>query len=161
MAKFSAGQKVVFQFGGGEPTIYPKFLEWVKGLTALGHEVVITSNGSRHSSFWEEMIRYANVNISVHFESADLDRLYENFETMIKVRMSERTAGGLEIKLMCPPGVVEKGQAFRDRILGIPKFESYAAWSLVPIRYPIINRKLAAMMMDYNQRELEILQQQV
>ncbi len=41
------GMKSVILIGGGEPTIYPRFVEMVQYLKELGQQVAIVSNGSR------------------------------------------------------------------------------------------------------------------
>ncbi len=158
--KFGLKKKFMFQIGGGEPTIYPDFLSWVKFLKLGGHDVVLTSNGSRNHTFWREMIQYANVNLSVHFEFANLDNFHRNVSAIIDEKKQNPLLGGLEVKIMCPPGKVEIAKSFFDRLMSIPSFKDLASASLVPVRYPSREIQLASKVQDYSVEELKWLQDQ-
>lgn len=47
--------KVHVAFSGGEPTVFPKFIDLVKYLNAKGWSVGITTNGSRSVAYFEEL----------------------------------------------------------------------------------------------------------
>lgn len=47
------GLKSVILIGGGEPTLYPRFAEFVRSLKELGLQVAIVSNGSRGDALTE------------------------------------------------------------------------------------------------------------
>jgi len=47
------GKSVYFQFTGGEPTLYPGFLELISNLKSQACEIAVISNGSRRLAWWE------------------------------------------------------------------------------------------------------------
>lgn len=150
---------ILFQFGGGEPTIYPKFLELIQYLNSRGHRCVVTSNGSRNEEYYSGLIDVSGVNISVHFESANPQRLIRNIQAMIdRRRKNPFKAGGLEIKIMTPPGALEKAKEFHRMLFEIPDFEKWATWSFVPIRHAVVDKKLAARVVEYSSDELNSIQ---
>lgn len=134
VARVSGGEPMFFMFGGGEPTLYPKFDQLMDEMGKEGHQMTVTTNGSRNAKYFAKLIEYCNINVSVHFESADWDRLLHNFEAMIEKRKQGGRVGGLEIKLMVPPGFMEKAKAFKEEMFKIPEFEKYVTWSYVPLR---------------------------
>jgi pyruvate-formate lyase-activating enzyme len=64
----------VFEFTGGEITLYPDFIEMVKFLKENGCTVAIISNGSRSLQFWEKARPYLDqICLSYHPEGAKAD----------------------------------------------------------------------------------------
>lgn len=155
---FSRGRPVFFQFSGGEPTLVPGFLEFVADLKKQGHQVVVTTNGSRTAEYLTQLIDHANINISIHFEFADLEKTVRKIEALVKRRQENRLAGGLEIKIMTPPTFVDNAKVFRDRLLNIPDFEKWANWSFAPIRSNSVDRAESAQLRTYEADELKTIQ---
>lgn len=62
----SATKPLWIQLTGGEPTLYPKFLELVKYMKSKGAMVRVITNGSRTLRWWKE-IREANVLDMIYF----------------------------------------------------------------------------------------------
>ena len=65
--------------GGGEPTLWPHFTEFCKGIKSK-HDVRLktTTNGSRTMRWWKEHSQYLDkVTLSVHHEFADIDHVIE------------------------------------------------------------------------------------
>lgn len=156
--KLPADKKVLFQFGGGEPTLYPKYLDFLRFLKEKGHSIVTTTNGSRHHSFFSDLIKLTSINISVHFEFIDLKKLKKNIESILQAISAGETKETLEIKLMSPPGTVARSKNFLDELKEIPGFKDEVSWSYVPIRHGLIDKVLAAKVVDYSHEELNIIQ---
>ncbi|MCM2277023.1 MAG: radical SAM protein [Oligoflexia bacterium] len=133
-ARMGRSRTVHFLFGGGEPTMHPSFLDWVALIHSKGGWSVVTTNGSRNERYLVELIRHASLNVSVHFEFAIGERWLDRIRALVGEKNANPATGGLEVKVMVPPGSVARGIAFRDELLRIPGFEEVACWSLVPVR---------------------------
>lgn len=166
---WSEGEEIRWNFGGGEPTMHPKFLEIIKYLKSKNQWILVTTNGSRSTKFWSEAVKYVNsINMSAHFESMDLykgneDRFIENCKIIIDHHDSVDDDFWLEIKLMTPPGFLDKAQEMRDRIISIPNWSTPGAngrpkgsISLVPIRD--IND--SSSLVNYSENEIEFFRKQ-
>ena len=132
--KISGGSPIFFMFGGGEPTLYPGFDQLMSDIAQQGHQITVTTNGSRNAKYYANLIQSCSVNVSVHFESADWGRLLDNFKAMIKPRRQGDSVGALEVKLMVPPGVMSTAKRFEEEMFKIEDFHRYASWSFVPLR---------------------------
>lgn len=166
---WSEGEEIRWNFGGGEPTMHPKFLEIIKYLKSKNQWILVTTNGSRSTKFWSEAVKYVNsINMSAHFESMDLykgneDRFIENCKIIIDHHDSVDDDFWLEIKLMTPPGFLDKAQEMRNRIISIPNWSTPGAngrpkgsISLVPIRD--IND--SSSLVNYSENEIEFFRKQ-
>jgi organic radical activating enzyme len=62
---------------GGEPTLWPPLLEFVKELKSKYNIIIsMSTNGSRTIRYWEEIsIYFDDIQISVHHEQADVDHI--------------------------------------------------------------------------------------
>lgn len=134
--KFGKGDKMHFIISGGEPTLNPDFLDWVRYISGLGHSLSMHSNGSRLPEYYRELIHYGDLNFSAHFEFLETERFLKVVEAVVdeKARNFNRGVGHLEIKLMMPPGGRKVATSLRDQILKIPHFTKICTWSFVPIR---------------------------
>jgi hypothetical protein len=166
---WSYGKQIRWNFGGGEPTMHPQFLDIVKYLKKRGQWILVTTNGSRSTKFWKEAAQYVNsINMSAHFASMDLykgneDRFLENCKIIMQHHDAVNDDFWLEIKLMTPPGFLDRAQALRDRILALPEWHTPGAnnrqkgsLSLVPIRD--IND--ASSLVEYSENEIEFFRHQ-
>lgn len=166
---WSHGKQIRWNFGGGEPTMHPDFIEILKHLKSRGQWVLVTTNGSRSTKFWKEAVQYVNsINMSAHFASMDLyngneDRFIENCRAIMDYHDVVDGDHWLEIKLMTPPGFLERAERFRDRILEIESWHRPGAnnrpkgsLSLVPIRD--IND--SGSLVKYSENEISFFQQQ-
>jgi sulfatase maturation enzyme AslB (radical SAM superfamily) len=73
---FSAtnGQRIIFHFSGGEPTIQGNFGPYIKYLHSRGHILTLVSNGGRTLRWWEDNGKYfSKVTLSFHTEYTDID----------------------------------------------------------------------------------------
>lgn len=154
---FGNGKSLRFLFGGGEPTILPNFLEWMKFIHENNCMSVVTTNGSRQPEYFRELIKYANINMSIHFEFANIERILKNVEAIIQEKTSNATAQGLELKIMCPPGRVDDSIKLKKSLFAIPGFANQINWSVVPIRSIDNNQVLVG----YEEAEFERLKKEI
>lgn len=70
-------ERIVFNFIGGEPTLWPELGEFVKHIrNKFNVRAILTTNGSRTMRFWKEYAEFFHcVNFSVHNEECDVDHL--------------------------------------------------------------------------------------
>ena len=164
---WSKGASIRWNFGGGEPTINPKFLDILKHLKSKNQWVLVTTNGSRSTKYWTEACKYINsVNMSAHFGSMDLypgneERFIKNCEIIIERHKQVSDDHWLEIKLMTPPGMLDRAREFYNKIvkLGINDIgandRQIGAISLVPIR-----GHDSGQLVGYSDNEIGFFQQQ-
>lgn len=166
---WAGGEQIRWNFGGGEPTMHPQFLDILKHLKSRNQWVLVTTNGSRSNKFWREAVKYTNsVNMSAHFASMDQyrgneDRFVENCKIIMEHHDAVDDDNWLEIKLMAPPGYLERAQELRQRINSIRIWHTPGAngrqkgsLSLVPIR----DIEDAGKLVEYNDEELNFFKEQ-
>jgi organic radical activating enzyme len=169
ISEWSNGKVIRWNFGGGEPTIHEKFLDIIKFLKNKKQWVLVTTNGSRSTTFWKEAVKYINsINMSAHFASMDLyknneKRFIENCRVILQHHDIVDDDNWLEIKLMTPPKFLERAKTLKNKILDIKEWHTPGAngrpkgcISLVPIRS--INDSFKIM--TYNEQELEYFKNQ-
>jgi len=162
-------QQIRWNFGGGEPTMHPQFLEILKYLKSKNQWVLVTTNGSRSTKFWKEAAQYCNsINMSAHFASMDLypgneQRFVDNCKIIMEYHDVVDDDHWLEIKLMTPPGYLERAQQTKQKILDLDMLYKNGAngrpkgsISLVPIRDINDSSKLVG----YSENEISFFQQQ-
>jgi organic radical activating enzyme len=134
--KFIRGRKAHFVISGGEPTLNPAFMDWVKFIHSMGHNLSVHSNGSRLPKYYRELIHYTNFNLSVHFEYYKADKLTKVIEAVTeeKAAKQNRDVGHFEVKLMMKPGTTKEALDFERRMKEIPHFTELCTWAIVPIR---------------------------
>jgi MoaA/NifB/PqqE/SkfB family radical SAM enzyme len=70
------GTHLNLQFGGGEPTLHPNFLDIIKYMNAENVHLGVTTNGSRSDEWWREALPFLdNVTISLHPEFTKIDKV--------------------------------------------------------------------------------------
>ncbi len=134
--KFAKGQKVNFIISGGEPTLNPAFLDWVRYISSLDHTLSMHSNGSRLPDYYRELIRYGNVNLSAHFESYNLEKFVKNVAAITEEKVSRKNnkVGHLEVKAMMAPGRRGDALELKAAVEKITNFKEYCTFAFVPIR---------------------------
>jgi organic radical activating enzyme len=69
------GRDLLFQFSGGEPTVYPHFLRLIEHLHRRDCKVGVISNASRTIRFWEQARRHLDQAVLTHHvEFVDLEQ---------------------------------------------------------------------------------------
>lgn len=134
--KFANGHTVNFIISGGEPTLNPAFMDWVRYISSQGHTLSMHSNGSRLPDYYRELIRYGNLNLSAHFEFYNFEKFVNNVAAITeeKVNRKDQKMGHLEVKAMMAPGRREEALALRDAVEKIPFFKDFCTFAFVPIR---------------------------
>lgn len=140
--EWSNTNEIRFNFGGGEPTLHPNFIDIIRYLKSENQWVLITTNGSMPPSFWKEAVKYINsINMSAHFEFINKSRFLENLQIIMDHHDLVSDDHWIEIKLMCPPGKVKEAVEFKKEIEDLNRLHKdgankriKGACSLVPIR---------------------------
>lgn len=140
--KFIKGEKVNFIISGGEPTANKHFLDWLRYLNACGHHVSLHSNGSRKPEYYQEVVRYGDINLSVHFEFYDRAKFVEVVKAITeeKSKTFNSNVGHLEVKFMMAPHNREETLSLETELKQIPNFIDYCTWAVVPIRGDLNNK---------------------
>ena len=167
--EWADNNEIRWNFGGGEPTMHPKFLDIIKHLKSRNQWILVTTNGSRSTKFWKQAIHYINtVNMSAHFESMDKfpgneNRFIENCKIIMEHFDNVDDDFWLEIKLMTPPGMLDRALNFKERILKLNMLNHNGAngrmkgvMSLVPIR----DLKNSNQLVKYSSNEIDFFRNQ-
>jgi organic radical activating enzyme len=166
--EWSQGEPIRWNFGGGEPTLHPKFLEWMKHLKNRNQWTMVTTNGTRDHKYWSEAAQYLNsINMSAHFDGLqdekDEDRFVRNIEAICKHFDEHDDDHWLEVKLMAPPKYIDRAVKLRDKIKALGTLDKPGAngrikgmLSLVPIR----SLGDSGTLVDYTEEQLEIFRTQ-
>lgn len=134
--KFIGDSKCNWIISGGEPTANPAFLDWCRYINSCGYHLSMHSNGSRKPEYYQELIKYGDLNLSAHYEYWNSDKYLEVVRAVTETKVAARNhnMGHLEVKLMMKPGTTDQTLAFEDRLRAIPEFLNYCTWAIVPIR---------------------------
>jgi organic radical activating enzyme len=165
---WSKGKSIRWNFGGGEPTLHPRFLDLLKHLKQRNQWTMVTSNGTRDYRYWSEAVKYLNsINLSAHFDGLrddnDEDRFIRNIESICNYFNDSNDDLWLEIKLMAPPHYVDRAVNLRNKIQSTTTINKprnngriKGAISLVPIR----GIEDSGKVVDYTEDQLKLFQNQ-
>lgn len=145
--RFRQGKSLMWSFTGGEPTINPLFFDFVKFLYNKGDTITVASNGSQHSSYYAELSRYANLNISVHFEYLKPSKLSKIVTDVIN---NQPTWFGLNFMIM--PGKVDKCIEYVTELKKISNFKERTN-----VHFDILRVKNTDVFEIYANEELEMI----
>jgi len=166
--KWAYYEPIRWNFGGGEPTLHPKFLDVLKHLKDKNQWTMVTSNGTRDYKYWGEAVKYLNsINLSAHFDGLqdekDEDRFVKNIEAICKHFDEDDDDHWLEIKLMAPPQYINRALKLREKIKTLGTLDKPGAnnrikgmLSLVPIR----SLGDSGTLVEYTEEQLEIFKNQ-
>ena len=74
----SLGRELLFQFSGGEPTVYPHFLDLIRHLHHRACKVGVISNASRTLRWWHEALPHLDQAVLTHhIEFVDLEHFIQ------------------------------------------------------------------------------------
>ncbi|MBK7843028.1 MAG: radical SAM protein [Bdellovibrionales bacterium] len=140
---FVKNDQCKFHFSGGEPTINPSFvdlLKWIKdrppeNKPGSQHYCHVTTNGSRQPEYYEELISYTQIGISVHFEFADQEKLLETIQAIVEKKKASADLRWqwFGVRLMVPPGYGPQAETLTRKIYEIPDFRNYGQLNISPI----------------------------
>jgi organic radical activating enzyme len=165
---WAMGNSIRWNFGGGEPTLHPRFLDLLKHLKDRNQWVMITSNGTRDHKYWSTAAQYLNsLNLSAHFDGLlddkDEDRFVRNIDSICRHFDEHDDDHWLEIKLMAPPQYIDRALKLRDKIQALGTLEKTGAngrikgmISLVPIR----GIGDSGTLVEYTTEQLELFKNQ-
>jgi len=139
--KFTKGEQVNFIISGGEPTANPAFLDWLRYLSVCGHHISLHSNGSRKPEYYQEIIKYGDLNLSVHFEFYNREKFIKVVEAVV-LEKRKNDIGHLEIKFMMAPHNHNEAISLEEDLKLIPHFKDYCTWAFVPIRGNLNNKNI-------------------
>lgn len=157
-----------WNFGGGEPTLHPYFINFLKYLNDRNQWTMVTSNGTRDTKYWSEAVKYLNsINLSAHFDGLlgekEEDRFIKNIQVICDHFDSHNDDHWLEIKIMSPPYHFDRALNLKKKVLEKTTISSLGAnnrikgyVSIVPIRSIGDSGKLVT----YSDEQLEILKNQ-
>ena len=144
--EWANGNSIRWNFGGGEPTLHPRFLDWLMYLKSKNQWTMVTSNGTRDHKYWAEAVKNLNsINLSAHFDGlkdeADEDRFVRNVEVICQHFDNHDDDHWLEVKLMAPPQYLDRALKLKEKITNLGTLDCPGAnnrikgvVSLVPIR---------------------------
>lgn len=134
--KFIGDDRCNFIISGGEPTANPAFLDWCRYINSFKYHLSMHSNGSRKPEYYQELIRYGDLNLSAHYEFWNPDKFLKVVEavTEAKIGANNMGVGHLEVKLMMSPGSTDLTLEFEEKLKAIPGFVAYCTWAIVPVR---------------------------
>lgn len=106
-------KNVIVHFTGGEPTVWPKFIELVDYINSKGWSVDITTNGSRSLDWWKENAqKFNHISMSYHSEHVDDDEFMEK----AKYLATELSYYRFYITVMMNPARWDKCTKFVERL---------------------------------------------
>ena len=165
--EFGKGRPIAFSISGGEPTVNPDFLEWVKFLKYQGHRVSVHTNGSRQASYHKELISLCDINLSVHFEFYNEEKLLEVIDTIIREIILRKIAllpvGHLEVNLMFLPSARDEIERLQERIWALDNFANCATLVVMPLRghesidnFSSTSKQGDKLINDYEPKDLQV-----
>lgn len=159
--RFGRGDGIKWVITGGEPTIIPSYMDWVKYVRELGHIVHTTTNGSRGPEYLSELIKYSCIGWSLHLEYLNETRLVQSVESIIEMKKQNEEASWwwFGIRIMAPPGLVSKAIRVRNLLNEVEELPKYCQVLLSPThKYNSEGVELFfGELEDYNPEELELL----
>jgi len=166
--EWSKGETIRWNFGGGEPTLHPQFLDLLKHLKTKNQWTMVTSNGTRDHRYWAEAVKNLNsINLSAHFDGLrdgdDEDRFVKNINVICQHFDEHDDDHWLEIKLMSPPQYFDRALGLKKKILDLGTMDKFGAnnrikgvVSMVPIR----SLGDSGQLVEYTNKQLEIFSNQ-
>jgi organic radical activating enzyme len=168
VAEWSHGETIRWNFGGGEPTLHPKFLDLLQHLKSKNQWTMVTTNGTRDHKYWTQAVKHLNsINLSAHFDGLrdgdDEDRFVRNIDVICQHFDEHNDDHWLEIKLMAPPQYISRALKLKDKILNLGTLDKPGAnnrikgvVSMVPIR----SLGDSGTLVQYTDQQLEIFAKQ-
>ena len=152
------GSSVSFQLAGGEPTLHPNYLELLAYIRLRNpHSVFLTTtNGSRESSFYRNLVLLSSITFSAHTESLDdgtkRSRFLENVQAAVETKVALELPSILNVSVMVKPGTLPLIAELVDEIRGLPNFKKSAHLSCCAL-----HDTSEKSLVTYSQQEIEFI----
>lgn len=152
---FCRGVNAKWVFTGGEPTLNPSFIELVKYLISKKQIIHVQTNGSLNADYYEELIEFASIGISIHLEESDLTKLLKNVSGMVRKKQTHDMArhNVLNLRIMVPPGYLSNAIEYIDSFKNLAGYKSEFDVTLSVV----YKKENGDFLMDYDGKELEII----
>ena len=154
------GKTFTMGFWGGEPTLFPGYIEICKKINNYGSRVFTTTNGSRSVAFYTKLINYSCISLSVHQQFFDEKRMINNIKAILEEKRKIKTKNWLMIRLMVAPGSLSYWKIFLKKLeTEVPKFTQEAKVTLNSLvgLSDDLSEWTDNIMEGYTSKELEIL----
>ncbi len=137
-------KKIVFEFTGGEITMWPDFIQVAAYLHARNIDISIISNGSRTLRWWETAVPYLKrVHLSFHPEQGD----QKQFENVVAYLYNKTS---LHVNIMMHPSCFETCRDFASQL--------EHTYPVSVSRQPLLHQ-LKGSLYTYSREELSIMGQ--
>jgi len=146
-------------FWGGEPTLFPKYIDICNKITEKGNSVYTVTNGSRSSSYLKDLINYSSLNISLHEEFLDIKKITNNIIHIIEEIENKKLTNWIMLRCMVKPGSLSYWYNFLKNLKEeIPDFDKKIKVTLNTLLYLTEdNCDLTDNLINYSDNEIEIL----
>lgn len=153
-ARFLKNQKAKFVFTGGEPTINPAYLDFVKLLSEKGHFIHTTTNGSRLPEYYADLLEISMIGFSYHMEFAKPQHYAALTACLIEKKQTSQAARNnwCAIRIMVPPGLFLEAEKIKNEITSVPGF---AESGMKLFMSPLYEKEKHSALMSYDRNELE------
>lgn len=150
---FLLDRKCKFIFTGGEPTMNPNYLEFIKKLREKGHISHTTTNGSRTKEYYEELLKNSSIGFSIHFDHINDDLIIETISHLCKVKKQWGRSNWMGIRIMVPPQYILRAKEFFNKIKLIDNID------LVSITLGAIHQLNMLDLAEYKEEDLKWIQE--
>jgi hypothetical protein len=151
--------KYNISFWGGEPTLFPNYIDICKIIVEKGNSVFTVTNGSRSSTFFKKLIHYSSLNISLHQEFLNTENMIKNLKTILQEIENNNLTNWVMIRCMVKPGSLSYWNNFIKILKNeIPNFENKLKVTLNTLVYKTeSNLDFTKSIQDYSEKEIQIL----
>ena len=154
------GKTFTMSLWGGEPTMFPQYIDICKKINDYGSRVFTTTNGSRSKKYLSELIHHSCISISVHQDSYDQDRMISNIRGIVDEVKKHNLPNWLMVRCMVLPGSFSHWQNFIFKLQNeIPDFDESLKLTLNTLvsLTPDKTDWTESLMPEYTEKELKLL----
>lgn len=125
------GKTFTMGFWGGEPTLFPNYIEICKKVNKYGSRVFTTTNGSRSTKYFKELIHHSCISISVHEKFYKQERMVDCIKGILEEKRKYKLNNWLMIRCMVEPGSLKHWEWFIRKLQKeVPQFINEAKVTL-------------------------------
>ena len=150
---FLKNRKSKFTFTGGEPTLNPKYMDFVNFLKDEGHIIHTTTNGSRSAEYFSELIEKSFIGLSYHLEFAIKDHFEGVLRAIIQKKNIHQEAKNnwCGVRIMVPPNRFAEAKDLYDSFKGIDGFRDH---EIMLSMSPLFEADKTQELIKYSEEEL-------